>query len=551
MHGAGNHTILTDIMLSKLLSFPLDRIGSFKEYLTKLSLRDNSSIAIILSFGFILAILLFGCLMDKPVADDYWLLSKSSDLGLKRYPLYHVLHINGRFSSAIFIGICTRLFHSASIVLVPFIIILGLLAAVYAFFGSLPEIQIAKSQRVAASFILCTIILLTSPSLYDTAYWFSSSTVYLLSLIFAILSFTVARRVCTRSIQHSWLIYLAIGLLAFCATGFSESIAVFSIPLLVIEPMAMLISKSYAKINFPHYKLCLRKYFHDTAPYSALLIGFCLGVAVISHLPSTARRIESQGAFATSLHSIRIDFGYSFHQYSSIILKDVFYNIGAMLAIVACALVISSVIHTIRNVSYVYAAILTIFIPLLILMTANISNDYEGNLLPPYRLMFLATTSLSIGTSLLASKLLINWHSLKPFAIPLAALLSLISTIILGQSAFTVIHALAQRYDAYNQREMSIYQQLGNSKKDNSPIYTKPVPVLLVDSQTSDVAPHGKEMFLKFFAGYYHINVSRIVLLNNFDQSMFYCSNQPTGWVGDQSCTALTREVPQATGIGD
>lgn len=276
------------IASSKAAPSPMKHSASFiKKY-------PLVTISILVS-GFFLSSLVIMALLNQMVADDYsYFYSISNSATPFHYIFEHYMTHNGRLSQASFVAISYGIFGSHIVKLVPVFIIFAMTASlswlVYLVFKF-------KNNQAINSIVSGSLMTLTSllalPSLFDSLFWVTSSTVYMLSII------ALVTNVCLVIVMRNKpkINKILLGIILFgmaLSQSFSEPTSAVAIGLTVVW-----VGYEVIKKNKNNIKLSLQ-----------VLLSLIIGFLVVFLSPGSRLRQSSLDSRFNIAESIVKSFGY-------------------------------------------------------------------------------------------------------------------------------------------------------------------------------------------------------------------------------------------------
>ena len=157
---------------------------------------EQSFPTVLIVFGILLVSLLMApALFARPIADDFHYFNQLSSYGTVDYIVNFYTSDTGRYAQGASMAVLYKLFGSNSVVVGPIIEILLLIAtATWASFLLLRSFKVTirtLSKALILGLTSTSVVLLYTPSLFDSLYWLTYSTVYVLSLVGLVFNFSL------------------------------------------------------------------------------------------------------------------------------------------------------------------------------------------------------------------------------------------------------------------------------------------------------------------------------------------------------------------------
>ncbi len=493
-----------------------------KNIINKLKI-DNNHIIIAYS-SVLLSPLIIIAMMIRPIADDFVYFTDSHITNPFKYAFYFYFNQTGRLSQAFLVSSLYRTFGDKTVIFGAIIQLLLLIVACivccYAIFYR--KKKTSHVSMIALGLLFTIISLLSSPSLFDTYLWLTSSTVYTASMIALFFSIALAALFVRYKVNKIWK-YIGLFLFIFIAQLFSEPTSVIMIcmsAIFIVLSVSIIKNKNLFKVSV------------------TFLISSILGFLTMYFSPgSHLRQINCGSHF--NLNDTLIS---SFFDISKLSYLFTTYRIYF---IVILALFISTLLPKLSKKITTYSIIIILFSIFVVAYSLFVTTRYSMGSYIPFRTFSVPTAIISIlfaiaiGTAISFGMYHIpifknSKNIITSFMLITAVVVSSFTTL---ASYIPVIHAVAQRSEAYDTRALSIKEQVATQ---SSVIHITPLPTLLINTEGIDFYYGNSQVswFESSFRKYYSIPITSKIIYDNQPQT--YCSiyNNP-GWTGAKDCNTL------------
>lgn len=471
---------------------------------TRINLLFFAVSTLIVVFLSVLAILSFGSTLT---ADDYQFYANIGSHNTGWSFLHYGSTLTGRYGNALILILSIKLLGIKALAILPILSLLVLMLGVgYTVYRAsflikgMPD----NKQRllVASALFVCVSSFITAPSLFDTYVWFAAATVYVtagavLAIIASIISFSLRRN------HVSIWFYGSVLVLSIFVGGFYEVIPVLLI-FAGVTSLVLMRVKTWRTIITPR-QLQVRA-FSIVVAFSGLISGLLLRFS-----PWTVNRISTSAnhSLANTINIISNHF--------QLIPEFLFsWKVIFVIFIALLLYVVDRHAKTIRyHVSIILTGLVLVLVPLLIVAgIVGLSGLVEANRLGSNRLLFVATTGIMTGSSLVLYSLLHILGRLRKNT----AIVSVCLIVFLGLSAVTGISSLLQVNQAvYTKRSMMEYREAVinyDLSIHSKTVRIIPDPVLLPNSQILDTNYNDVTSYwLPAIREYYHIPSATTLLV--------------------------------------
>lgn len=481
---------------------------------------------LIISVG-LLTSLVISALFSRPIADDFHYFNELSSQSFFSYMSHFYTDSTARLAQGLSMSIFYRIFSTNSVILVPIIEIFLLLATIYWVFHSLfilfkaPEQNIKKSVVLAA--LSVSFILLYIPSLFDSLYWLTSSTVYTLSLVSLMFNLGfILNLYQMKKMKWWWLILLALSVTL--SQTFSEATAAIIIVL--------------TGIVFGLYLWLYRKRI-DTKKILPILgttfLSSIIGFLIVYLSPGSHTRQTSAGS-QFDFHAMFL--GSASHTMSFL---QTFIS-WQLLLIIGSALLLSYLLPKFNKKNLLTMGTLGIFLTIIPAYITFAISAYSMGTYTPLRLYSIPAFFTSVGIFLFIAALyrfsLVRFSSTKnvlsSLTLPFASILLVLGFLMALPSIKDILGAQVLRASLYNSRGDSIASQ---KEKGSSDIHLTPAPILLNYSEAGDFSFTQNQVswFEDSFKQYYNISDKKIVL-DSIPPKGYCSTTQAPTWYGVETC---------------
>lgn len=460
-------------------------------------------------------------------ADDYQFFSVVNNQSVLTSLANYGSEISGRYSFAITIVASIKLFGLRALEILPVASLFLLIGGVL--YASVRYLKIIKrdspsSMRLAVATAPFAVLgsLITAPSIFDTFVWFSATPVYVTSFAVLFVAISIVFRDLSDKRIRPWLYITVFALLLFAA-GFIE---VMPVELMLIGVFGLMLSIGRKKDIVPSNLKTKLKLASVLFIASGLVGGIILRLS-----PWTSLRIASGHHYTThetlnvTLNHLQLipQFIFSWHVLFSLVLGILAY------------LCIGKISSSRNRVVALIVSISLIIIPLLIVgALAALSGLIEATGMGSSRLLYIGTSSILLGTSLLiyfiidvvlGSRLKSNMN----FVLPSIAVLSVFICFMYSTSSLSNVgQAVYTKKSMVQYREAVIANDLAT---DRATIRIMPASILIANSQINDIGfgSPKTEVWSGALYDYYHIPRTK---------KLDFASQAPPGY-----CTLLSSSV--------
>jgi len=169
---------------------------------------------------FFITIFFILALFNHPSADDFCYCARVKELGFWLSQKWWYLNWNGRFFNTALLTLIPLVFYSLwSYKLIPVILIVFFILAVFLFIRSLFKTILSSKQQLVLSTIIIFLYLYKLPSVVEGIYWLASSSLYLLPIILTLFFFAI---LFDKKIQRHKLVKILLCLFSLAIVGSNE-----------------------------------------------------------------------------------------------------------------------------------------------------------------------------------------------------------------------------------------------------------------------------------------------------------------------------------------
>lgn len=464
----------------------------------------------------ITGLLVAAAFLARPIADDYAYFSNAAIDNPFKFMYDFFMHQTGRLGQGFFVSTLHALFGDAAVIAGALIQLVALIGVsvwlTYLLLSKLKRHRLINAIAVGSFGAITT--LLVSASIFDTYLWFTSSSVYLMSLIFMVASAAVLLTFSRLKKLKFWH-YLLVFIMVLVGQTFSEPTSAIIIVLLTILATYNLMRKLPNKL-----------------PLTALVASVAGFLLVYLSPGSQNRQDVSESAFSAYAVIVKPIF-------DTINFSDFFFS-WRILPVIALSVLIAYVLPKLKKQStLIVLGIAAIFIIVPPYILFAITNYSMGEYIP-IRTYTVPLALSAIGISL-AIGIGLYWaheklkSKYKSIALPALGYITVsIAFVATLPAIVTIIQAESLRIGATEFRTSSIHAQLAENKESISIL---PAPIFLNESEAIDFY-FGKEQISWFessFKRYYSIpEETKLVYL---DQPLGYCMDtQNPSWFGVETC---------------
>lgn len=497
-----------------------------KKLLGNLNRLENYIPFVIITFSVaILTVIVLMMAMMRPIADDYGYFADPYIGNPFKFAVHYYLDWTGRVGQAFWTSTLYNIFGSSTVTW-------GSILQLFMFIGSTITLSWAllrnrlKSRPVvwvvAVGLLVSVSTLLLAPSLFDTALWLTSSTVYIGSLIAMSLSAAIALFFAKiKKVKHWQLGILFV--ITFFAQTFNELTSVY-----MICGAALLLALHFLKQVKVHLPVTLTYLAASASGF--LFMYFAPGTKIRQGILNVDKDLPSvlSGSFA---NLSRMEYLFtSFRVLIPIILALVAYLILKQISVhknkqwIGPLLLVASIV-------FVFGFYLSMR------LSIGDSVPFRAYTVPT----IVASIAIAIGIGYLLHKnKFINkkqYTYIAPTVLTIAIVLTGIYAI---KSIIPTVTAVAMRTNIYDARDASIRQQI--YEKDPA-VYFEPLPILLTATEAVDFyyIDQPPSWFEDAFRKYYVIPPTTPILYEK--QPDAYCVVEGTpGWLGAKDCYATQKE---------
>lgn len=417
-----------------------------------------------------------GGLFSRPIADDLAYLQvyehQGSVLGAS---LDQYLGHSGRLSQVTLVYVFFALFGNLATRIAPLVLLVVLAFSLALLAFTLMNQRNKYRLELSAVFglLVSSSILITVPSLFDSLYWLTSSTVYITSLIGFILTATLLISIFKYKIWHKPLRLVFLLPIIILSQSFGEAGAISSIAISALATIWTILNKKWRHL--------LK---HNLIVFAGLVAGFLVNLLS----PGTATRRAYNSAEYSLPEIARNTLDPFLRMFSYI----EWWHIALALLIAVAAFYFTP--KTSRKISMKNTGIAIILVLAGFLMVSAITFGVSAlsvgqwfairNYTVPHAVLFLSAVAiLFLLLRLIDTKANGLIHKSSPALFIVCALLALPSAIY-KESIY--IRAMSVRDVFYSQREISIENQLSDSEKQQ-PVKVPPVQVLVSPTEAADL----------------------------------------------------------------
>lgn len=504
--------------------------GSWKDKLAK-TLENRRYLIIITICLVILAPFLVMAIFNQPIADDYVFFSMDRPGNPFTTVTESYLNWSGRLSPTFLISIFYHFWGSKTPAIMAIFLLVSLTVVsirfIRVFFRRVKTRDLPRSQALALGLLMTSLIMLSAYSIYDSYLWLTSSTIYITSIICAIVVITLTTRLFTKPAITwlDWLVYVvSLMFTAFCCEittiylvgSFGFSLIVYGL----IKRFKLFKLKKTTKHNI------------RVLVVGMVIVAGCLLIIYFS--PGSIKRRQREHSFF-SWQKVFIEPLFQMAKLGYLVTWErvlLVIGSGSALATVLPKLrprqaisVVASIVIYLLAISYVFYLIM--------------GYSLGGN--TPLRSYIIPAGIILIGITVILAVLLRECSANITYLLDIAMILALTGAVTTSYRVYKpIIRAVVLRHDAYITREIDLRQQ---ANRTSSAIRVVPLPILLQDSEAQDIAFNNiqAKWVTEAFKQYYHL--SNDVMLVNLPQDEHYCtvSQKDTPYYyGAQTCDAVT-----------
>lgn len=491
---------------------------------------EQSFPMVLIVFGVLLVSLLMApALFARPIADDFHYFNQLSSYGTVDYIVNFYTSDTGRYAQGASMAVLYKLFGSNSVVVGPIIEILLLIATTtWASFLLLRSFKVT-TRRLSKALILgltsTSVVLLYTPSLFDSLYWLTSSTVYVLSLVGLVFNFSLALYVLQLQ-RPRWWHYFLLMLSVIIGQAFSEATSAIIVSLSGIALLVAIILRQRGRNLKPSHFTSL----------TSVLVAAIIGFLIVYFSPgSRQRQAKSESQF--DFHAMFVD---SIHNTLQFLQTFVSWRLALIIAVALAVAHFLPRLSKKRSIAGLGIGLLLVVLPAYI--TFVISSYSMGTYIP-FRLYTIPTAFTCIGL-IIVTAIGCQWITryFSKFTPPHLSL-PLLCTVFAIAGYFSalpivrdVLSAEILRSSLYDNRAASIASQL--SQSNNTTVRVVPAPILLNESEAGDFSFKEKQIswFADSFKQYYNID-NKNVVIDSLPPAGYCLPEQAPTWYGAEICS--------------
>ena len=504
--------------------------GSWKDKLAK-TLENRRYLIIITICLVILAPFLVMAIFNQPIADDYAFFSQKHPGNPFVTMAYSYLHWTGRLSPNFLVSIFYHFWGSKTPAIMAMFLLVSLVVVsvwfIKVFFKQVKTRDLPRSQALALGLLMTSLIMLSAYSIYDSYLWLTSSTIYITSIICAIVVITLTTRLFTKPAITwlDWLVYIvSLMFTAFCCE-------ITTIYLVGSFGFSLIVYGLIKRFKFFKLKKTTK---HNIR---VLVIGMIITAGcllIIYFSPGSIKRRQT-------LHSI--------FDWQKVFIEPLFQiaKLGYLmtwervLLVIGGGVTLATVLPRLRlrqTISVVASIVLYL---LAISYVFYLIMGYSLGGCIPLRAYIVPAGIILIGVTVILTVLLRKCSANSTYLLDITMILALIGVVVTSYRVYKpIIRAVVLRHDAYITREINLQQQ---ANRTGSAIRVMPLPVLLQNSEAQDIAFNNVQdkWVTKAFKKYYHLPDD--IMLVNLPQDDHYCtvSRRDTPYYfGAQTCDVVT-----------
>ena len=503
--------------------------GSWKDKLSK-TLENRRYLIIITICLVILAPFLVMAIFNQPIADDYVFFSLDRPGNPFATVAESYLNWSGRLSPTFLISIFYHFWGSKTPAIIAIFLLVSLAAVsvrfIKVFFGRVKSRDLPCSQALALGLLMTSLIMLSAYSIYDSYLWLTSSTIYITSIICAIVVVTLTIQLFTKPVitWFNWLIYVvSLIFTAFCCE-------ITTIYLVGSFGFSLIIYGLVKRFKFFKLNKVTK---HNIR---VLVVGIVVVVACLLAIyfsPGSAKRRQREHSFF-SWQKVFIEPLFQIAKLGYLMTWERVLLViggGVALATVLPRLRLRQTISVVASIAFYLLAISYVFYLIM---------GYSLGGYIPLRAYIVPAGIILIGVTVILAVLLRKCSANITYLLDITMILVLIGVVATSYRVYKpIIRAVVLRHDAYITREINLQQQ---ANRTSSAIRVMPLPVLLQNSEAQDIAFNNaqEKWVTKAFKKYYHLPDD--IMLVNLPQDDHYCtvSRRDTPYYfGAQTCDVV------------
>ena len=504
--------------------------GSWKDRLTK-AFESRRYLIIITICLVILVPFLVMAIFNQPIADDYAFFSQKHPGNPFVTMAYSYLHWTGRLSPNFLVSIFYHFWGSKTPAIMAMFLLVSLVIVsvwfIKVFFKQVKTRDLPRSQALALGLLMTSLIMLSAYSIYDSYLWLTSSTIYITSIICAIVVIALTTRLFTKPAITwlDWLVYVAsLTFTAFCCE-------ITTIYLVGSFGFSLIIYGLVKRFKFFKLNKVTK---HNIR---VLVVGIVVVVACLLAIyfsPGSVKRRQREHSFF-SWQKVFIEPLFQIAKLGYLVTWE------RVLLVIGSGVALATVLPKLRprQAISVVASIVIYLLAISYVFYLIMGYSLGGNI--PLRAYIIPAGIILIGIAVILAVLLRKCSANITYLLDIAMILALIGAVATSYRVYKpIIRAVVLRHDAYITREIDLRQQ---ANRTSSAIRVAPLPILLQDSEAQDIAFNNiqAKWVTEAFKQYYHL--SNDVMLVSLPQDEHYCtvSQKDTPYYyGAQTCDVVT-----------
>lgn len=463
-------------------------------------------------------------------ADDYLFFSTVNNQSTFTSLANYGSEIGGRYSFAITIIASIKLFGIRALEILPaaslVLLLVGASSASIHYLKLINKKTTIPELRLGVAIAIFAVVssLITAPSVFDTFVWFSAVPVYVTSFGVLFVAASILLKDLSATKIRLWPYVLAF-ILLLVASGYLEFIP---IELVLTGTFTLIASLVFSFTKVPNKQSILKIKLRIVS--LLLIVSGLIGGIILRFSPDTLKRIESgkkytaQETLSVTINHLQLipQFIFSWHVFFSIVLGILIYMcVGKTSSLKYRSIVLGLSIGLIT-------------IPVTIVgILAAVSGLTEATGMGSNRLLYVATTGILLGTSLLVysviNLLASHLKSKNTYTLPLLLVPLVLISLVYGASSLSkVAQAVYVKKSMVQYREAVIQHDI---ETNQTTIRIMPASILLSNSQVNDIGFGSPkiEIWSSVLYSYYHIPIVK---------KLDFASEAPPGY-----CTTLSSSV--------
>lgn len=504
--------------------------GSWKDRLMK-AFESRRYLIIITICLVILVPFLVMAIFNQPIADDYAFFSQKHPGNPFVTMAYSYLHWTGRLSPNFLVSIFYHFWGSKTPTIMAMFLLVSLVIVsvwfIKVFFKQVKTRDLPRSQALALGLLMTSLIMLSAYSIYDSYLWLTSSTIYVTSIICAIVVVTLTIQLFTKPVitWFNWLIYVvSLIFTAFCCE-------ITTIYLVGSFGFSLIIYGLVKRFKFFKLNKVTK---HNIR---VLVVGIVVVVACLLAIyfsPGSVKRRQREHSFF-SWQKVFIEPLFQMAKLGYLVTWE------RVLLVIGGGVTLATVLPRLRlrQTISVVASIVIYLLAISYVFYLIMGYSLGGNI--PLRSYIIPAGIILIGITVILAVLLREYSTNITYLLDIAMILALTGAVATSYQVYKpIIRAVVLRHDAYITREIDLRQQ---ANRTSSAIRVAPLPILLQDSEAQDIAFNNiqAKWVTEAFKQYYHL--SNDVMLVSLPQDEHYCtvSQKDTPYYyGAQTCDVVT-----------